>query len=225
MATDRSSANAAGGDDSRKQGTKGTDWSEVVPKSVDSEDVMNSEDAKTVWEAMYKDVFGPMANEKQRASLRCAVYVYCAKNGTSREGDYSGRMTLADGTKVDASVIPRSASKMKIRKFLRACMTESYDCFKTTRCMEGDARFIAKAATLSIAPEAAFATADWLTDCPKFTPGENRAHEISFTRGLERARRSRGDKTLEKVEDERIDASMKVQGPNGGDRGSPAGAW
>jgi len=195
-------------------------WLDVVPKSVDSEDALSFSENKAVWEKIYKAIGKATANESERKAVRAGIYAYCAKNATSREGDYAGSIQLADGTTISAAVIPQSAGKMKIRKFLRANMMESYDFFKTTRVMESDDRFVAKCATKGISAENAFATADWLADCPKFTPGEQKAHESSFNIGVDRARRARGGHNLEDVEQGRVQEGLRVQGPLDDDRGS-----
>jgi len=187
-------------------------WSDVLPRSVDAEDCMSVKEAKIVWEKMLGYAGMKSAAEKERMALRAAVYVYCAKNGTSREGDYSGNMVLANGTEVSAAIIVRACSKMRIRKFLRSCMDESYTFFKETGVMEADERFVAKCAKLGISPECAFATADWLGGCPKFTPAESKAHDASFNKSIERARRARGGQTLEHVENERVHEELRVNG-------------
>lgn len=189
------------------------DWTSVVPKMVDSEDTMGVEQNKRTWEKLYKEAGLSTSGEDDRRALRAAVYVYCVKNGTSREGEYSGDMVLSTGKTVNASSIVRAAGKMRVRRFLRANAKESYDFFKASRVMEADDKFVSKCASLGISAENAFATADWLGDCPLFTPGESRAHEATFTRGIERARRARDGKTLEAVEGDRQDANLHAQGP------------
>lgn len=188
-------------------------WADVLPKSVSFEDSMGADDATKVWEKIYNATGLKTLSEKERRSVRAAVYVYCVKNGTSREGDYGGTFVLAGGQTVEAAIIPRSAGRLKIRKFMRANMAESYHLFKETRVMESDERFVAKAAGHGIPAECAFATADWMDDCHLFTPGEARAHNIVFIRSLDRAKRARGGKTLEAVEDQRVAEGIEVNGP------------
>lgn len=190
------------------------DWGSFVPKRVDSEDTLGPEQNKKVWEKLYKEAGLSSAGEDDRRALRAAVYVYCAKNGTSREGEYSGEMQLASGKTVSAAAIVRAAGRMRVRRFLRANMMESYDFFKSSRVMEADERFVSKCSSLGVPAECAFATADWLGDCPQFTPGETKAHEITFVRGIDRAKRARGGKTLEDVESQRQDANLHAQGPS-----------
>jgi len=180
---------------------------------VEFEDAMSSEMSKETWERMYKLAKMGTASEDERRALRTAVYTYCLKNGTSREGDYTLNMVLSTGKNVGAEVIPKAANRTRIRKFLRANMNESYEFFKNSRCMEADERFVAKMAAYNIAPENGFATADWMDECPKFTPAETRAHEAMRARGIERARRARGGQSLETVEQDRRDDAMRVQGP------------
>jgi len=187
-------------------------WDDLVPKSVDDEDSMSAEKVKVVWLDMYARAGLRNPSEGVQAAFRLAVYVYAAKNATSRQGNYRGSFTLADGTKVDASVIPAATGKMNIRRFFRGNMEESYVALKRSRAMEQEKRFIAKAADLGITSDCAFATADWLAGCPDLTPAEAAAHNKSFVNGLERAKRSRGGKTLEDVEDGLNDKELSVQG-------------
>jgi len=184
----------------------------LLPKAVDSEDVMNPGGVVRVWDRVYRAAGLASADEDARTMVRYAVYIYCSKNGASREGNYAGEFTLANGVVVPASVIPGGAGLLNIRRFMRGNMRESYKMHKSTGCMEEDERYVAKAAALGISAEHAFAMSDWYGDCPYFTPAEKRAYEISFNAGLERARRNRGG-TLEKVEQARIARSLEAQGP------------
>jgi len=188
-------------------------WNDATPKIVSFEDCLGQEANSKAWEKLYAATGLKSPNEKERRSVRAAVYVYCAKNGTSREGEYSGTFVLAGGQTVDAAVIPRAAGKMKIRKFLRANMIESYIFFKETGVMEQDDRFVAKAAAFGISAECAFAMADWLDDCPMFTPAEAKAHTTVFNKSIDRSKRARGGKTLETIEDERVTEGIEVNGP------------
>jgi len=193
--------------------SKKVDWSAVIPKSVDSEDALGSAKVASIWEKMYREAGLANASEDERRALRAAVYVYCALNGTSRVGDYASEMVLSTGKTIPAAIIPQCTSRMHIRKFLRGNMIESYKFLKESRVMESHDRFIAKCAALQIAPEAAFATADWLADCPLFTPQELAAHSKTFTRGIDRSRRARDGMTLEGVEERADQENLRAQGP------------
>lgn len=196
-------------------GTKEADqWTDAIPKEVSYEDAMSQAECNRAWEKMYSAAGMSTANEAERRALKAAVYVYGAKNGTSREGEYAGSMTLSTGKSVDAAIIPRATGKFKIRKFFRANMNESYKFFKITRFMESDQKFVAKAAQYGISAENAFAMADWLTNCPMFTPGEDKAHNTVFTKSIERSRRARGGNSLEDVEEDRLDSAISANGPN-----------
>jgi len=187
-------------------------WADHKPKSVDFEDAMNERKCKEVWGKMLRDAGLPTAGEAQQRSFRLAVYVYACKNGTSREGDYKGKIQMSDGTTFDAAVIPRATGRMSIRKFFRGNMDESYRALKLSGVMLEDDRFVAKAAMSGIAADDAFATADWMTGCPLFTPSEAKSHEASFTYSIERAKRAREGKTLEGVERDRQDRELEAQG-------------
>jgi len=201
------------GFDAQKQTGKPVDWAAVVPRRVDSEDALGVDQNKATWEKLYREAGMTAGNEEERRALRAAVYVYCAKNGTSREGDYGGEMVLSTGKHVPAAVIPKAASRNRIRKFLRANMNESYEFFKSSRVMESDDRFIAKYAGHGISPDNAFAAADWLTDCPLFTPAEVKVHNAIFVHSIDRAARARGGNTLETVENDRVQEGLRAQGP------------
>jgi len=210
---------SSGVSSSQSQGGNGLDWVSLSPKRIDEEDALGADANRAVWEKVYRASGKAQAGEKERAGIRLAVYVYGALNGTSREGNYNGECQCFDGTKFAASIIPQSTGRMNIRKFFRANMLEAYDALKSSRVMETYQRFLSKAASLSVSPEAAFATADFLADCPKFTPSETRAHDAAFTRGIERARRARGGRGLEEVEHGRMTANMEAQGADASHHG------
>jgi len=172
---------------------------------------MVADRAKEIWARIYKDAGAKDENDQK--AVRAAVFVYCALNGTSRVGNYGGVMQLSNGKSLPAAILVRHAQS-NIRQFLRERMDESYEFFTESRAMEEHSRFVARAAALGIAPGDAFAMADWLSDCPMFTPAQKQAHDKSFNYSIERSRRAREGKTLERVEDSRIKEELSVQGPN-----------
>jgi len=187
------------------------DWASVAPLVVDREDTMGIDKVALVWEKIYRLAGLKNPTEDKRKACRLAVYVYGVLNGTSREGGYSGSIVMSDGTKFSASVIVQATTKFKLRQFYRGNMVESYSALKNSNVIENNDRFVAKAAKLGIAPECAFAMADWFGDCHLLSPAETHAHSKSFAHALERAKRSRGG-TLEEVEDERVSAELHAQG-------------
>jgi hypothetical protein len=188
------------------------DWASVAPKFIAKEDAMDPYKVKVVWANMFSAAGLKAPTEKQQMAFKLAVYVYGKKNGTSREGQYSGLVQLADGFEFNAAVIPQCTGKMEIRRFFRGNMMESYDALKNSRVIENDPVEVAKAAKMGISASAAFATADWLTDCPKFTPLEAQAHEASFSYSISRARRARDGSSLEGVEKNRMMEGLASQG-------------
>jgi len=202
-------------------GSSGIDWDKLKPVSVSYEDSVTDARKNDIWKRLYDRAGLSSGSEKERQEIRLGVYAYCCKNGTSREGSYEGEFQTASGKIVPASIIPQAATRMHIRKFMRANMMDSYEALKKSKIMEEDGRFIAKAGALGIAPEAAFAMADWLTDCPNFTPSEARAHDLSFTRSIDRARRARDGNSLEAVEEGRSERNMRAQGPGAEAQGNP----
>jgi len=199
-------------------GTEFNEWIDAAPKAVTFADSMSEAQATKALAEMYRLAGIATGSEKQKKAFRMWIYVQGALNGTSRSGDYSTNDKLADGTEVAAAIIPRVLGR-EIRKFFRANMDESYKALKTSKVMESYPRFISRCANMGIGASEAFATADWMDDCPHFTPNETAAHHKSFLYGIARARRARDGRTLEQVEDESVAASVRVNGPDASDVG------
>jgi len=187
------------------------EWSDVVPKLVSRESAMDEKLVAEKWDAIYRLAGITGSNEKKQRAVRAGVYVYLALNGTSRVGNYSGSIILNDGTEMEAAVIPR-ALRGDIRRFMRGNMRESYEFFKKSRYMERIPEFVAKVATLTIAAECAFATADWFQDCAEFTPAEKDAYDKNYQHSLHRAKNARGGRSLEEVEGDHRDRELAAQG-------------
>jgi len=189
------------------------DWNAVIPKAVDYEDSLNPVKVRERWEAMYKLAGMATVGEDEKRMLRAAVYVHGALNGASRVGDFEGMLTLANGKVVPSSVIVNAVGKQSLRRFFRSNMNESYECLKNSAVMERYSKFIKKGSVLGISAENCFAMADWLTNCPLFTPMEEKAHTLSLEYGITRAYKARGGKTLEEIEKQRVQGALDVQGP------------
>jgi len=191
-----------------KQGSYGGEkkqmnWAELSPVSVDYEDSMNAGKVKEVWQKMYQLAGLRNPSEDEQASFRLACYVYACINGTSRVGNFSGQITTSGGTVFPASVISRATGGLNIRQFFRGNMSESYEALKMSGCIERDERYVAKVLNeVGASAECAFATSDWMTNCPHFTPAERAAHNASFDYSVRRARNARGGRSLEAVEKE-----------------------
>jgi len=205
-----------GGDDSGKM----TDWSAYAPKHVDYEDTMNPEDVKQKWTEMYRRAGLKSPSEDEQRSFRMAVYVYAAMNGTSRAGNYKGVIITSGGKRFSAAIVPQVTGQFAIRQFMRGNMNESYHALKESRVMENDARCIAKAAEKGIAADCAFAMADWMTNCPFFTPAEIAAQSKSLNYGLRRAKGARDGMSLEAVEHDNQRETLSAQGHVSGSHGS-----
>jgi len=197
----------------RSRGVSVVSWSDHVPKRVDSEDAMSASSVAEVWANMMRFAGLHNPSESKQLSFRLAVYVYAVKNGTSRAGTYAGDIVTADGESFNASVIPRAAGQYKIRRFFRGNMEESYNALKISKAIEREERYVAKVGSFGVEAACAFATADWMTNCPNFTPVEKKAHDASLNHGLERSKRSRNGDVLEDVEREQVDKNLRVQGP------------
>jgi len=155
-----------------------------------------------------------MPSEAEQAAFRLAAYRYACVNGTSREAAYSGSATMSNGHRFATSIIPQAVGRMNIRRFFRSNMKESYEALKASETVERDEpRYVASVGALGISSACAFATADWLADCPMFTPEEGRAHQAAFDYRVQRSKRARGGRTLEEVESVRRGETLEAQGP------------
>lgn len=192
-------------------------WSEFAPKSVSFEDAMSERDSQAIWNKLYQEARLRTPTEDERKMFRASLYVYAAVNGTSREGDYAGTIVMANGHEFQASIIPLSCGKLRIRKFFRTNMAEAYDFFKSSRSMEAVPRYVSRAAAYGVSADCAFAMADFLDECPKFTPAEARAHGIVFNHSVDRARRARSGKSLEAVESQRLGDVLRANGHEASD--------
>jgi len=188
-----------------------TDWDAYNPVRVDKEDQLSDKKAKERWSALYSLIRLPSASEEIKKQVRCAVYAYCCVNGTSRVGNYKGDIAITSGTEFASAMLVEAVGSMDLRRFLRAGMEESYNYLKHSQYLkEKEPKFIARAAALGIGPDEAFAMADWLTDCPKFTPMERHAHDVSRVRGLTKAKYARNGDTLEQIAGEANEAAIKA---------------
>jgi len=196
------------------------DWESLKPKFTGREDEMEPGAVAKNWVNLYRVAVLKMPSEDIQAAFRLAIYKYCCINGCSREGNYAGTIVLSNGHEFEAAVLPNVVGKFAIRRFLRGNMTESYVSMKKSGTVQDDGKFIAQMSELGVAAEDAFATADWLTGCPQFTPREMAAHNAVLNYRLSRSRRARGGVTLEAVEQKRVDDGLHVQGPANADDNS-----
>jgi hypothetical protein len=185
----------------------------LAPTVVEHVDALAPEANKAMWQKFYSAAGYSSAGEESKAGLRLAVYLYLLVNGTSREGAYSGDLRPRDGNLVPAATLVRVCGSAGVRRWMRANQAESYDALRAQPLENIVPRYVASVAKLNIGTQEAFATADWLTGCEKFTPTEVRAHETSFDTSVNRARRARGGHALEEVEKRRQEVALESQGP------------
>jgi len=150
------------------------------------------------------------ADEAAKRFLRAGVYAYLLVNGTSRVGAYAGTFTTADGRVVEASKIVNAVGATEVRRWMRGCMSESYQMLKIFDIQALSPRYVAKMASMNVSAANTFATADWLTNCPLFSPAEKQAHDASFTFSTTRAHASRGG-TLDGVEERLLGKQVDAQ--------------
>jgi len=103
---------------------------------------------------------------------------------------------------------------LELRRFLRGNCSESYGFLKTSGFVEEDRDCRAAAADMQVRVQDFYATADWFDKYDALSPEEREINSKSREYGLERARRARGGRTLEDVEDERRHSALEVQGPS-----------
>jgi len=195
-------------------------WVKALPKHVDVEDAMSPMLVSQKWAEIYREAKMRGSSEDEQRAVRLAVYVYCALNGTSRVGNYTGKIITSTGVSFDSAVLVRVLSKFSVRRFLRGNMEESYEALKLSGAMSKYPRFISKAGELGIGPEAAFATADWVSDCSLFTPEESRANKAAFEHAVVRARAARQGRSLEEVEQSEVHGNLRAQGAESQHSGS-----
>lgn len=195
------------------QPIKDEEFANYVPKGVDSIDAMSPALNAETWQKVYTAV--KASNEGEYKAVRCGVYVYCVVNGCSQKSEFSGDVVTADGKRFPASVIAVAATRQMVRRFLRANMEEAYRFLKNTRVIESYPRYVSRVSTKGIKSSEAFATADFLRDCPLFTPAEQDAHNRYQTFSVDRARHARGGKTIDDLTEEGNRAVLAAQGSVG----------
>lgn len=204
-------AEKAQGRGAESGGAMDIDVSALVPKSVGVEDTMSRKEVEKTWQRMMDKAGLKRPSETVQQAFRMAVYLYGLFNGTSREGNYTAEIVMNDGTVFSSAVIPQATGTMRIRRFYRGNMDESYRFLKAVDLAAVNERFTAKLASLGVPAEAAFATADWMTGCPFFTPSEGRIHDVVFNYSVKRAAGARGGKSLEALESSRVDEGLEAQ--------------
>jgi len=210
MSTSSSTAGGAPAPNSQSsKNFKPVDWASFVPKILPSEDALSAEQCNVIWGNIANYAGFRSASEDVQKSIRLATYAYFARNGTSRDGDYSGVIKMSTGDDLPAADIKRAVG-LNPRKFMRGCMEESYVALKGSKVMEQDQRFVAKAAAFGVSADCAFAISDWFDECSFFTPKEKAAHEAAKNHGLNRARNARGGMTLESVESGRLGEGLNA---------------
>jgi len=178
---------------------------------VDTEDSFSPAKTSETWQKLYRKL--GVSDEQVQLSVRAGVYVYLLANGASRVGNYKGEIQTSTGLTFSASMIPHVAGVMEVRRFMRGNLTESYLVLKAINIPEVLRKLTSKCATIGIGASDVFAVADWMDNCPEFTPSETAAHEKYRNFCLQRARGARGGKSLEEVEEVNLERNLHAQGP------------
>lgn len=208
--------------DQQRESMAKKDYTKFIPKSVELESVMGAERVKKVWAELYKEVGA--TSEDSRMSVRGAVYVYGALNGTSSVGNYKAKIRTSEGKEFDAAAIIRSTGK-DVRQFYRANMTEAYYFFKQSDVMQHYPDFVKKAEALGVGPAEAFVIADFFVNCSLFTPAETRFHQTATEYSLVRASTARDGKTLEELRAKEANVSLDAQAAHGIRSQGPLKGW
>lgn len=189
------------------------EYSKLVPAHVDDVTTMSEDKVNATWEAIYKLMGVSSAGEDEKKAIRCGVYTYARKNGTSRAGGWNKTFTTANGKTYEAACVLAVTGKFELRRFFRGNERESYKYLKYSGVVESTPKLMMEGEQYGVAPECVFALADWLDDCPFLMPEEKQAHEKARVYNYERAKRARGGKSLEAIEDEQRAKALEVQGP------------
>jgi hypothetical protein len=183
----------------KKQGA--VEWAKRRARQVDYEDSVTLRSSREIWASLY--AAAGATNEQDQEDVRMAVYEYCALNGTSREGNYAGRMKTAGGKEFAAVSLAHAATKGQIRRFMRGNMRESYVALKESGALMDNARFMAKVAQDGVPADAYMAECDWMTFNPMFTPLESVHNARLFSVRRDAAEKNRGG-SLELIENSRF---------------------
>lgn len=222
MSTSGSGPTATGRTAEENEAMSKKDYSKFMPKIVELESAMGAERVKKVWAELYKVVGA--TSEDSRMSVRAAVYVYGALNGTSSVGNYKAKIRTSEGKEFEAAAIIR-ATGSDVRKFYRSNMTEAYHFFKGSEVMQMYPDFVKKAETLGVGPAEAFVIADFFVNCALFTPVEQRAHALATDYSLVRASTARDGKSLEELRAKDVNVSLDAQASHGIRSQGPIKGW
>lgn len=191
---------------------RGEEFASMVPMHVDTVNVLSPAKKDAVWNKIYAAAGLGSGSEVEKKSLRCAVYVYTAVNGTSPSGEYTGDIRSSKGTTLAASALPTAAGQLNIRRFMRANARESLRFFRESRVLESRDELLAKCDMYGIRGDDAVALCDWFDTTVGLTPREQAAQASIKNFSLKRARAARGGKSVETVREELLDDNVEAQG-------------
>lgn len=187
-------------------------YDDCVPKLVDAANQLTKGRNELAWSTLYSKANVGSGDEAVKRSLRCAVYVYLAVNGTSPSGEYSGQIVSGKGNVLKAAEIPSAAGRYDVRRFMRTNAAESVEFFHATSALSEVPAIIAKCEIYEIRLSEAIALCDWLDGAPGLTPAERDCQARLKTYSLKRARAARGGHSVEDMRDERMDDAIVAQG-------------
>lgn len=201
-----SSASGSTGDARNK-----SKFDDCIPAHVSVTKVMDASMVTDVWSKIYAAAGIKSGSEEEKRSLRCAVYMYIALNGSSPSGSYSGTIRSGRGAQVPAAVLPASTGRLEIRQFMRANASESIEFFQATRALELDPVIRAKSETMKVPLSAALAFVDYLDAAIGLTPAERDAQQIIRNYSLQRASYARGGRTVDEMRHEGHQEQLEAQ--------------
>lgn len=183
-----------------------------VPKAVTTAKVMDKDKNERSWNLIYRAAGIESAAESIKLALRCAIYVYFAKNGTSPNGGYPGFVESGAGTKLLASKIVEAVGRYDIRQFARANAEEACEFFHETEVLSEDDHMIAMCLRYEIRPADAVGCVDFLDDCITLRPTEADAAKVIKNFSLRRARAANGGRDMRDMRDDHLDDALEAQG-------------
>jgi hypothetical protein len=173
---------------------------------------MSTKQRNAAWAQFYTLCGVANADEATKLALRCAVYVYAAKNGTSPQGPYRYGGVSAKGTNFLGVYITTAVGRTEVRRFFRSNADESVDFFLETEALTKDPDIRKECEREGIALSDAICLCDWLDGHPKFTPEQQRQHSRLKNRDVSRARAGRGNRDLDDVRADEDSAIVASQG-------------
>jgi len=175
--------------------TKVSEFDGCVPGEVTTVKVMSERERDAVWDQLYKLAgIDGQANEFKK-SLRCALFVYFANNGTSPKSGLEGVATSGKGTVLHMpETIKAFSDKLARRRFMRANAEESVAFGRATGVYTTLDAVRQRCEEAGVHIGDCLAVLDWLDVYPYLTATEKVAQMGLKSVNIAKARRDRADR-------------------------------